>query len=277
MLPVLKRGRWALATALLSIALAAAPVKAGVGDLLVAPTRLVLDPQHGSEVVLNNIGSEPATYRISLELRRMNAQGRLVDVAQPTAAEQTALDMIAYAPRRVTLQPNQPQSIRVGVRPPDGLADGEYRVHMLFRAIPDAKPAAAGADTAKAEGLSVALTPIYGVTIPIIVRAGNLDAKGAISNAHIIREDGRPAISFDIARTGARSLYGEIRVTRPGVADPIVLARGVAVYPEITTRNVTLPVADGYAGPLEGPATIRYVERAEDGGQVIAEAQVVLR
>ena len=47
------------------------------GDLLVAPTRVILDGSRGTEVILNNIGSEPATYRVSLELRRMLPDGSL--------------------------------------------------------------------------------------------------------------------------------------------------------------------------------------------------------
>src|SRR5947209_10931698 len=84
--------------------------RAGIGDLLVAPTRIVLDGRKGAEVVLNNIGDEPAVYRVSIEFRRMNEDGGLDDVTQPTAADQTAADMIVYAPRRVTLAPREPQA-----------------------------------------------------------------------------------------------------------------------------------------------------------------------
>ena len=45
---------------------------AAQGDLLIAPTRLVLDGRRGGEVTLSNIGTEEATYRVSLELRRMS-------------------------------------------------------------------------------------------------------------------------------------------------------------------------------------------------------------
>ena len=52
----------ALAAALAAPALAVAtPAEAGVGDLLVAPTRLVLDGRRGAEIILNNIGDAPAT------------------------------------------------------------------------------------------------------------------------------------------------------------------------------------------------------------------------
>lgn len=256
---------------------AAAPAAAG-GDLLVAPTRLELDGFRGTEVVLNNIGSEPATYRISLELRRMTPEGRLEDVTeeQATPAERAALELISYAPRRVTLDPNQPQAIRVGVRPPAGLAEGEYRVHMLFRAIPDAKPPTAAA-AAPAQGVSVQLTPIYGVTIPVIVRNGKLSAEAGIANARIVQEAGRPAVSFDLTRSGNRSLYGEVRVLKPGAKDPVISAKGIAIYHEIGQRSVTLPVAESFTGTLAGPATIQYIERHPSGSRVLAESQVVLR
>jgi P pilus assembly chaperone PapD len=250
----------------------------GAGDLLVAPTRLEMDGFRGTEVILNNIGTETATYRISLELRRMTSDGQLVEVdpTQANATETAALEMIAYAPRRVTLDPNQPQAIRVGVRPPANLPDGEYRVHMLFRAIPDAKPATA-ANNGPANGIAIELRPIYGVTIPVIVRAGQLKAQAGIKDAHMFREGDREGLSVELTRTGNRSLYGDIRILKPGM-DPILLARGVAIYPEIDHRIAAFPVPDGVKVSIAGPATIQYVERNDEGnGAVLAEAQVVLR
>ncbi len=143
------------------------------GDLLVAPTRLVVSGGGSTQVVLSNIGSAPATYRITLEMRRMNTNGEVVDVpeAETNAREKLSLGLVTYAPRRITLQPNQPQSVRVSVRPPADLPDGEYRVHMSFRAIPAATPVTP-ADAAAATGVSIRLTPIYGITIPVIYRKG---------------------------------------------------------------------------------------------------------
>lgn len=50
--------------------LGAPAAQAGVGDLLVAPTRIVLDGRRGTEVILNNIGDETATYRVCGRMRR---------------------------------------------------------------------------------------------------------------------------------------------------------------------------------------------------------------
>jgi P pilus assembly chaperone PapD len=264
--------------AAIALCIGAAPLAAqGAGDLLVAPTRLELEGFRGTEVVLNNVGTERATYRISLELRRMTPDGQLeeVDPAKASAAETAALDMIAYAPRRVTLEPNQPQSIRVGVRPPEGLPDGEYRVHMLFRAIPEPQPATQNSPAP--DGISIELRPIYGVTIPVIVRAGKLAAEATIAGVRLINQEGREGLSLDLTRSGNRSLYGDIRVVKPG-SSPVVVGRGIAIYPEVDRRTVSLPVPPEVTASLAGPATVQYVERTSEGtGRVLAEAEVVLR
>ena len=257
-----------------ALACASGPVHAGVGDLLVAPTRIVLDGRRGTEVILNNIGEEEATYRISVELRRMTKAGDLEDVSAPNAEELAAQAMILYAPRRVTLPPRQPQAIRISARAPEGLADGEYRVHLLFRAVPPPRPIAKPGEV---KGVAISLTPIYGVTIPVIVRLGNLVAKAGIADVRIAKLSGKPAIALDLSRSGDRSTYGEIRVFKPGVTEPIAFQRGVAVYKELAGRTVTIPVADKFTGALSGPVTVQYIESAEEGGRTLAEIQAVLR
>jgi hypothetical protein len=258
------------------LAALSSPAEAGVGDLLVAPTRIVLDGRRGTEIVLNNVGDEPATYRISVEFRRMTPDGQLVDVTEPTAEDKAAADMIVYAPRRVTLAPHEPQSIRIAARPPQGLADGEYRVHLLFRAIPPATPVASPAGE-QPKGLHLQLIPIYGVTIPVIVRLGNLQVTAGISNVELEKKDGKPAIGLDLARNGTRSTFGEVRVLKQGVKEPIAIQKAVAVYTELNSRHVAIPVDEAFKGEIAGPVTVQYLETYDDGVQKLAETQAVLR
>lgn len=249
------------------------PAQAGLGDLLVAPTRIVLNGSRGTEIILNNIGDGVATYRVSAELRRMTPDGKLVDVELPNDKEKAAQEMVLYAPRKVTLPPNQPQAIRLSARAPAGLPDGEYRVHMLFRAIPAPQPATA---QKKTEGVSFQLRPIYGVTIPVIVRLGNLEAKAALSNVRKVSEDGKPAIAVDISRTGNRSTFGEIRVMKAGVEKPIAMVSGVAVYTEIGQRSLNLPIDPALAAYANGQVTVQYVEPTDTGPVTLAETSAVL-
>jgi len=249
---------------------------AGVGDLLVAPTRIVLDGRKGGEIILNNIGDEPATYRVSVEFRRMTKDGDLVDVTTPSAADKAAEDMIVYAPRKVTLAPHEPQAIRIAARPQQGLPDGEYRVHMLFRAIPPASPVVQ-ADAEKPKGVQFKLTPIYGVTIPVIVRLGNLEASAAIANVHLEKKGDAEAVGLDLTRTGRRSTYGEVRVIKAGSKDPIAVQKGVAIYTEVGQRHVSVLVPEASRAAAAGPVTVEYLETYDDGTHLLAQTDAVLR
>jgi len=258
---------------LASLLLLAPGAQAGVGDLLVAPTRIVLNGGRGTEIILNNIGEDVATYRVSVELRRMTSDGMLHDVTDPNAEEQLAQSMIMYAPRRITLVPNEPQTIRISARAPANLPDGEYRVHLLFRAVPPPQPVDAPKDV---KGIAFKLTTIYGVTIPVIARFGNLEAKAGIADVKLTRKDGKPAVSLELTRSGERSVFGEVRVMKAGIKDPIAIQRGIAVYTEIGKRDVTIPIEDEYASAANGRVTVQYVEPSDNGPQTIAETDAVL-
>jgi len=268
------RLRFSLALAAVPLALVAAPLTAGVGDLLVAPTRIILDGRRGTEIILNNIGDDVATYRVSVELKRMLPNGTLEVVTAPNARESAAEAMILYAPRKVTLPPNQPQSIRINARAPQGLADGEYRVHLLFRAIPEARPVSA---PVVSEGVSFRLTPVYGVTIPVIVRLGNLSATAGIANVAKALDGGKPVIALDLSRMGDRSTFGEVRVMKAGVAEPIAVAGGIALYTEVARRRVNVPIDARFAAQATGAVTVEYIEKTPTGLVTLASTSAVLR
>ncbi|MEP1422333.1 MAG: molecular chaperone [Erythrobacter sp.] len=241
------------------------------GDLLVAPTRVILDGSRGTEVILSNIGSEEATYRIGLELRRMTEKGRLVPVEKSEAngVEEASLGMIRFAPRRIALPPGQPQAVRLAARPGAELPDGEYRVHMSFKAIP--RPREVTEEETQSDAVTFRLVPIYGITIPIIVRHGRVEAQVALTQPSIVTgEDGRPELAMTIERSGESSTYGVLSVVKPGVDEPIVLAGGIAVYPEIGTREVRITLTDEQLTQIRGPGRIEYRELPEQGGALIA-------
>jgi P pilus assembly chaperone PapD len=246
------------------------------GDLLVAPTRVILDGRRGTEVILSNIGTEEATYRISLELRRMESDGRLVPIEKDDAnsAEEAALGMIRFAPRRITLPPGQPQAVRLAARPGADLPDGEYRVHMSFTAIPKPKPV--DSEQQEATSVSIQLIPIYGVTIPIIVRHGQVTAQVAFNQPQIVQTENGQELVLTISRSGDSSTYGELLMSKPGMDKPMVILRGVAIYPEVADREVRIPLSPEQVEAIRGQVRFEYREMPEAGGALIAAVDGVL-
>ena len=273
--PRFRRALFGLAA--LGSVLTAMPARAQ-GDLLVAPTRVVMNGGGSAEVVLSNIGSAPATYRITVELRRMDAEGDFSDVAEESAnaVERAALDMIRYAPRRITLLPGQPQAVRISARPAPDLPDGEYRVHMGFRAIPAAMTPEEAAKEAAAGGLSIRLTPVYGITIPVFVRKGRLEASAALANPRFVKDGEQTFVELDMSRTGQRSVFGMVE-GKTARGEAVFQQRGIAIYPEVTQRKLRVPVTPEQQAKLTGPIRIEYRELPENGGQLIAEVTSAIR
>ena len=266
----------ALGLGSIAAAIGAAPA-AAQGDLLVAPTRVIINGGGNAEVVLSNIGSQAATYRIGVELRRMEPDGDFADVteAEASAGEKAALEMLRYAPKRITLLPGQPQAIRLSARPAPDLPDGEYRVHMSFRAVPPALSPEAAQEQVAAGQLAIRLTPVYGITIPVFIRKGRLNAGATIANPRMGGNATAKWLELDMRRTGQRSVYGEILGKRGG--EQVFQIKGIAIYPEVQGRTVKIPLTAEQIGKLSGPIRIEYREMAENGGQLIAEITSTVR
>ena len=82
---------------------------------------------------------------------------------------------------------------------------------------------------------------------------------------------------MDVSRKGERSTFGEIRVLKAGVKDPIAVAKSIAVYTEVGQRAVTVPISEDFKGDIRGPVTVQYLETYDDGTKAIAETTAVLR
>jgi P pilus assembly chaperone PapD len=263
---------------LLGWLLAAPPAMAG---LMLHPTRLVFEKnQRASQVELINDGTESATYRISLVNRRMSDDGQIAVITEPGPGEQFADSMLVFSPRQITLAPGTAQTVRVMVRRPASLANGEYRSHLLFEKQPD-PGAASSVETQNQQGIGIVLNVLVGASIPVIVRQGETSVTAGLSHLALQRgADGKPVIALQIDRNGTRSLYGDLQATfTPSGGAPAVAAtlNGMAVYTPNPIRRTLLPVTVPAATTLaHGILRVTYRERPDAGGKLLAEATLDL-
>lgn len=251
------------------------PAAAGPGDLLISPLRVVLaGRERAVELTLVNKGAESAVYRLSFVERDMAEDGSLIERAAETPASAAAL--VRFAPREIALAPNAPQTIRLMLRATEQLADGEYRSHLLFAAQPAEDAASIEGPATNATRISIRLTPVYGVTIPIIVRKGALSASASLTNPVLKRDvDGGAILSATLERTGDRSLFGDVEVAAPGGKKPIAVKSGVALYVPNVSRRIEIALDKAQADAVaRAGATLRFSER--EGAETPASASVVL-
>lgn len=259
-------------------ALASAAAAQGPGDLTVTPTRAVFENRTRSvQLALIHRGTAPATYRLSFIQMRMNDDGRLAEITAPEPEERFADSLIRYAPRQVTLEPGVAQTVRLLLRKPADLPPGEYRSHLLLRAVPVAGAGNVEALAVDAGGIGIRLTPVYGVSIPVIVRHGDLAAETTVSDLALHVTEAGPEVEFRVRRAGGRSLYGDVKVTySPAAGEPVVVGqiKGLAVYVPNDGRTVrfVLTLPEGVAldrGRLE-------VSFSEDRDGAAARAELSL-
>ena len=232
------------------------------GNLSILPVRLVLEGRTRSEeVMLRNTGKGKATYRILFTEMVMNVNGEIEECAKPVG-QTTAADLIRYSPRQVELAPGETQIVRIQVRKPEGLPDGEYRSHLLFQSVPDAKPPAPlQGDVGRA--LSVKLNTVLGISIPVILRHGDTHGKVSLTDLRYWTPDqaknpgAPPVLSFHMVREGNRSLSGDVSaVVESGgrLKKGTVLweTKGNVIYTGLPWRHVHLPMYQGKNGDLNG-------------------------
>lgn len=268
------------ATAAMLAMLSPAPALA---DLMLYPTRIVIEGgKRSAQVEIINRGQEPETYRINIVNRRMSGLGEIMPAETTQPGEQFANALLRYTPRQVTLQPGASQTVRISVRKPADLAPGEYRSHLQFDRVADSAGAADLEQAAKAapNELSIVLKALIGASIPVIVRHGQTSASVALASLKLepAKSGTAPELSFAFRREGNRSVYGDVVATyvAPG-KKPVEVgkATGIAVYVPNAERRARLPLKLPAGIALRGgELQLRYNERLEDGGALIAQAAV---
>lgn len=268
----------------------ALPVRAqGLGNLTVTPTRVVFEGRNRSAVIaLVNNGGEAAVYRISVINMRMSESGQFerIEAGKRLPGEQFADKLFRYAPRQVELAPGESQNIRLLLRKPAGLAEGEYRSHLLIQAIPkDGAGQSVEAPTTQG-GVSINLLVIPGVSLPVIVRHGALEAQGRISDLYMLspeKPDDQSRLSFRIGRSGSRSLFGDLaaRYFPPGKEEGLVISQmnQLAVYTPNAARSVIMPLTfpKGVTPQTGGRIEVTYSTPPVEGAKPIARGSLTIR
>jgi P pilus assembly chaperone PapD len=243
--------------------------------LQVLPPRIVIEKGRSASLTLVNRNEEGGQYRIFTRNIRTNDFGRFETITEAENGELFADKMLRYSPRQVTVDGQSKQDVRVVVRKPKGLEDGEYRSHLVFRSLPKAgDDADSGGDA-----ISMKFNPTLEITIPVIVRHGDLSAEIGLSDLKVAQRDEEQFLDFTISRDGNRSIYGEVVAwwTPEGDSDAvrIGLAKGISVYYPNQIRHFSLEIPADLK-LTQGTVKIEYNEDPTYGGEEKAYIEMKL-
>lgn len=265
------------AAALLGATSFAHAVSPASGGLVVTPTRVVLvGDGAGAKLVVRNTSAGASTYRISLVRMRMGERGTMSLVDDARSGELFADGLVRFSPAVLTLAPGVDRAVRLKARLPEGARPGEYRSHLLFRPV-TAPDEVAREDGAADDGDRAA--PLVGVTVPVIVRIGDVSAAVRITSLTVLGTGEATRLEVALERSGNASVYGDlaVRVESDGARSELVGGLGgLAVYVPNERRVVEIPLRLPEAMPAgERRLRVEYRSAGEDGA-LLAEREAAL-
>ncbi len=265
-------------TSLLAVSL----VKAQ-GDLMIYPKRVVFDgTKRTQDLGLANTGKDTATYLISFIQIKMKEDGTFENVERPDSGQYFASNNLRVFPRTITIAPKESQAVKLQVINLGNLPPGEYRSHIYFRSVP--LPVAAGEKEPDKDTNSVAvkLVPVFGITIPVIIRVGEDSTTATISDIGIdFKDPSKPQAMMFLNRVGNMSVYGDLTIDYISATGQKIRAaaiKGVAVYTPLNRRKVRIDLdasskIDYHKGRLE----VNYESSVGKSPVSIAKQELVLK
>lgn len=255
----------------------------GQGNLMITPKRVVFEGNRRTmDINLANIGEDTATYAISLIQNRMTEDGNFVEITEPDEGQLFASPYLRYFPRSVTLAPKESQTVKIQLYRTGGLAPGEYRSHIYFRAVPAEKPLGEDEEVSDPSSITIKLVPIFGITIPVIIRVGDPDVNVTLSDLRLVMgNDTVPKLSMFFNRSGNFSVYGDVAVDHispEGKVTRVSIANGVAVYTPNLRRSLSLGLFNTEGVNLgSGKLRVTYSAPSDVKPRKYAEAELSLQ
>ena len=237
----------------------------GRANLTIMPVRVVFnDRDRNVDMTIANPSSSTAnTYRLELTYRKMAENGTYEKLTAPLSPALDFSKALVFTPRQVTIQPQGRQSIRLSLRRPADLPEGEYRAHLVFRKLPDPPRNTKGPQ----DGVGAKISVNLGFSVPVIVRVGAYDGQATISDIKLgppTTPDEGGRINLSLNRTGKHSITGRVLVlwTPPGgQEEQIGILNNLNIFTEIDRRNISISLTN--KTPITG-GTLRVIYEGID-------------
>ncbi len=240
------------------------PLSSAEARIDIVPQKIIVESrERGGEVTILNLSNEESSYRITLKNLQQNIDGIYTDIKQPLNSQFDPEKIVRFSPKQFTLPPRGKQKIRITLRKPSDLEQGEYRFHL--QALQHRRP-----QDLKLEENSkaVVLKMNTGISIPVIVRHGITSSGAQLGQPSFISanqtKSEKPELHMSISREGNASTVGLLQVLwQPTGENARRIGRitNLNIFTEIDKRNIKLPLSEMPVG--SGKIYIRFV--GEDG------------
>ena len=220
-------------------------------DVMIMPIRIVFNSRDRMQdiTVFNSSDVEGGTYQLSWMNVSQTESGNYKRLDGPLNPELDPSTAILFSPRQVSLPPGGKQRVRLSLRRPADLPDGEYRAHLYLK---NTKKQSAGSMNVKGgeSEMTIGMGMNVGIAVPVIIRQGAYDGTASIQPPSFVPRsaDGKtpPKIKFSIDKSGKFSTMGNVRILwiPSGGGEEKLIARqnAVNIFHEVSRRLLEIPL-----------------------------------
>jgi len=225
----------------------------------ILPQKIVIgERDRSSELTVLNLSNTTGTFRIELVSFKQNEFGVYEALEAPLNENFNPESIVRLSPRQFTIEPGGRQKVRVSLRKPADLANGEYRFHIkAIRLLQDE-------ELQSEDPEAVSIVANIGVTIPAVVRHGKVSSDAILKNIQLVgpsqTKNNKPELRLEIERSGDASTLGAIEVfwEQGGKSEQIGRIKNMNLFTDINRRYVGIPLSMMPSG--EGKIHVRYID-----------------
>jgi fimbrial chaperone protein len=249
-------------------------------DVMISPIYVIFEGrQRSAEVTLVNVTNTTNVYRLEWSLTRQKEDGSYETLDQLPEGAIDPRTFVRFAPRQVTLMPQARQLVRLQLQKPEDLPDGEYRIHLNFKRLPNDQELRTRKN--QTQGMSLELRVTVGVSMPVVIRHGDYKPNVQIADARFIhRKKGNtneyrdPELMVRVERAGLYGTYGRLRVfwENDGKDTQIGTLNNFSVYADNPARVGFVPLTVDQV--TTGRLRIVYEGDGPQRGKVLTEQYI---
>jgi len=179
----------------------------------------------------------------------------------------SAQNLVRFSPRHFDIKANSRQTVRFTMRRKSNTESKEYRSHVVI----DCKDKVETHELkSTADNIAnISIKPQLLHNIPLVIRPGKaISATASFDNINF----DKGILSFDLLRTGNRSLYGKIEVIDKNTQEIKTVSKTLTMYTETTKKNFSITLGDDYKAE---DLLIKFVENVNFGGSIVLEQSVL--
>jgi len=253
-------------------------------NLLITPLHAVIeDRERSAQITLINSGNEARVYHLEWSQLRQNLEyGRYESSPARQEGEIYLQDFAVFSPRRIRLGPNEKQTVRIGIRRPSDLPDGEYKSHLKFRAVIEGSDVFLNRPEQEEGDLNVQAYVLTSYQIPIIYRVGegSLDVSIESPLFSTNSKTGNLEITIPLRWSATQGAIGTLEVYHQPTGrekEQIGILGNINVFPEGRQRDVILNLEKTGLEPGELSVVYKRTEEDKEGQEILAQGVFPVR